>query len=331
MNRRPVLRMFKMTYTLLKHDTRMAGAMMDKDKLERLLQASFDEDFLKDEPLAAHTTFKVGGIADYLVQPYDADGVRAALEAARQADAPCYVLGCGSNVLVSDAGLRGLVVKIGPRMSSIEVDGKLIHAQAGATNEAVAQAALDAGLTGYEFASGIPGSIGGAAIMDAGAYEGEFRDVGVSVTCLTPDGQIVEVDAEQADWGYRHSMMMDAGYLVLAATIQLEPGNPDEIRAKMEDLAQRRSSKQPLEMASAGSTFKRPEGYFAGKLIQDAGMRGHRVGGAQVSEKHCGFVVNTGGATAADVLQVIHDVQDAVYRSAGVQLEPEVRMWGFGE
>ena len=281
--------------------------------------------------MAAHTTFAVGGPADFVVLARNAEDVRAAIAAAQACDAPWWVIGCGSNILVADAGLRGVVVVIGPAMADIQVEGTCIRAQAGATNEAVAAAALEAGLTGYEFASGIPGSIGGAAIMDAGAYDGEFKDVGVSVTCLAPDGTICEVTAAEADWGYRHSMMMDAGYIVLEAVIQLQPGDPDKIRAKMDDLAERRSSKQPLELPSAGSTFKRPTGYFAGKLIQDAGMRGHRAGGAMVSDKHCGFVVNAGGATAADVLQVIHDVQAAVQASAGVQLEPEVRLWGFEE
>ncbi len=165
--------------------------------------------------------------------------------------------------------------------------------------------------------------------MNAGAYEGEFKDVAVSVTCLFPDGSVREVPASEADWSYRHSMMSDAGLIVLAATLQLQPGNKDDIRAKMADLEQRRSSKQPLKMASAGSTFKRPEGYFAGKLIQDAGMQGHSVGDAQVSTKHAGFVVNTGNASAADVLQVIRGVQAAVKQQFGVELETEVRMWGF--
>ena len=227
--------------------------------------------------------------------------------------------------------MPGVVVKVGPAMARVTVEGDCIRAQAGATNEDVAAVALEAGLSGYEFASGIPGSIGGAAIMDAGAYDGEFKDVGVAVTCLFPDGSVREVLAEEADWGYRHSMMMDAGCIVLEAVIRLTPANKDEIRARMDDLAERRSSKQPLELPSAGSTFKRPTGYFAGKLIQDAGMRGHRVGGAMVSEKHCGFVVNAGGATAADVLQVIRDVQDAVFAHDGVRLEPEVRLWGFEE
>ena len=222
-----------------------------------------------------------------------------------------------------------MVIEIGERMAHISIDGSVVHAQAGATNEAVAQAALEAGLTGYEFASGIPGSVGGAAIMNAGAYDGEFKDVAVSVSCLFPDGTVREIPAEEADWSYRHSMMSDKGLVVLGATLQLASGNKDDIRAKMDDLAQRRSSKQPLEMASAGSTFKRPEGYFAGKLIQDSGMQGHSVGDAQVSTKHAGFVVNTGNASAADVLQVIRDVQAAVADQFGVTLETEVRMWGF--
>ena len=222
-----------------------------------------------------------------------------------------------------------MVIEIGERMAHISIDGSIVHAQAGATNEAVAQAALEAELTGYEFASGIPGSVGGAAIMNAGAYDGEFKDVAVSVSCLFPDGTVREIPAEEADWSYRHSMMSDKGLVVLGATLQLAAGDKDEIRAKMDDLSQRRSSKQPLEMASAGSTFKRPEGYFAGKLIQDSGMQGHSVGDARVSTKHAGFVVNTGNASAADVLQVIRDVQAAVADQFGVTLETEVRMWGF--
>ena len=294
-----------------------------------LAQTFASDDLLRDEPMRKHTTFRCGGPADYLVRPSDAADITAAISAAKATGEPWWVIGCGSDLLVSDAGLRGVVIEVGPRMASIAIEGNTVHVQAGATNEAVAQAALEAGLTGYEFASGIPGSIGGAAIMNAGAYEGEFKDVAVSVTCLFPDGSVREVPASEADWSYRHSMMGDAGLIVLAATLQLHPGNKEEIRAKMDDLAERRSSKQPLEMASAGSTFKRPEGYFAGKLIQDAGMQGHSVGDAQVSTKHAGFVVNTGNAQAADVLQVIRDVQAAVKQQFNVDLETEVRMWGF--
>lgn len=287
------------------------------------------DDLLREEPMAGHTTFRCGGPADYLVRPSDAADITTAINAAKEAAQPWWVIGCGSDLLVSDAGLPGVVIEIGARMARISIEGTTVRAQAGATNEAVAQAALEAGLAGYEFASGIPGSIGGAAIMNAGAYDGEFKDVATSVMCLFPDGSVREVAAAEADWSYRHSMMSDEGLIVLEATLQLGSGNTEDIRAKMEDLAQRRSSKQPLEMASAGSTFKRPEGYFAGKLIQDAGMQGHSVGDAQVSTKHAGFVVNTGNAKASEVLQVIRDVQAAVKQQFGVTLETEVRMWGF--
>lgn len=282
-----------------------------------------------DEPMAHHTTFKVGGPADFMVQPTSASEVNAAITAAKLAGEPWWIIGCGSDLLISDDGLRGVVIKIGDRMANISIEGTRMRVQAGATNEAVAEAACAAGLAGYEFASGIPGSIGGAAIMNAGAYEGEFKDVSRAVTCLYSRGNIRTLSAEEADWGYRHSMMGDEGLIVLEVELELRDDDPAAIRTRMDDLAQRRSSKQPLEMASAGSTFKRPVGYFAGKLIQDSGMQGHRVGGAQVSTKHAGFVVNTGTATAADVLQVIRDVQAAVRAQFGVELEPEVKMWGF--
>ncbi|MBS7407421.1 MAG: UDP-N-acetylmuramate dehydrogenase, partial [Coriobacteriales bacterium] len=181
----------------------------------------------------------------------------------------------------------------------------------------------------YEFASGIPGSIGGAAVMNAGAYDGEFKDVAVSITCCDAQGRIVKLTAEEACFGYRHSKMMDEGLIVLSATLQLQPAARQGISERMEELRIRREDKQPLEMASAGSTFKRPPGYFAGKLIQDAGLKGYRVGGAMVSPKHSGFVVNAGGATAADIRQLIEDVQERVFEAQGVRLEPEVRMWGF--
>lgn len=295
-----------------------------------LAQIFASDDLLINEPMSKHTTFRCGGPAQFFVRASNASDITAAINAAEKADAPWWIVGCGSDLLVSDAGLPGVVIEIGERMAHISIDESVVQVQAGATNEAVAQAALEAGLTGYEFASGIPGSVGGAAIMNAGAYDGEFKDVAASVSCLFPDGTVREIPAEKADWSYRHSMMSDEGLVVLGATLQLAAGNKDDIRAKMDDLAQRRSSKQPLEMASAGSTFKRPEGYFAGKLIQDAGMQGHSVGDAQVSTKHAGFVVNTGNATAADVLQVIRDVQAAVADQFGVTLETEVRMWGFG-
>ena len=278
------------------------------------------------EPMAAHTSFRIGGPAEVFVRASCAQDVAAARRAAERTGAPFLVVGRGSNLLVADEGLPGVVVQIGEGLSDVSAEGTTLVAQAGATNEAVAAAALDAGLAGYEFASGIPGSIGGAAFMNAGAYDGEFKDVASSVTCLFPDGQVRELSAEQAEWGYRASRMHREGLVVLAARLELQPGDREAIRARMDDLAARRAAKQPLELPSAGSTFKRPPGHFAGKLIQDAGMQGHRVGGAQVSTKHAGFVVNTGGATAADVRQVVADVQRAVREQFGVELQPEVRM-----
>ena len=324
------------------------------------------ERVLADEPLAAHTTFHIGGPAQWLVLPRSENEVAAVVNACAGAGIPWRVLGLGSNVLAPDGGLPGVTVKLAENFSAVEVlPGGLVRAQAGATNEAVAEAALAAGLAGYEFASGIPGTIGGAAIMNAGAYEGQFSDVAANVRCLVPasaaaaggmgaaeraeqcetaaectgvgsaaegeeEGEglvVVDVPASEAAWGYRTSRMMHEGWVVLGATLQLRPDSPAAIRARMDDLARRRAEKQPLEVPSAGSTFKRPEGYFAGKLIQDAGCQGLCVGDAQVSTKHAGFVVNTGNATAADVLALIAEVQRRVREASGVSLTPEVRLW----
>lgn len=282
-------------------------------------------------PMSELTTFRIGGPAAVVVEPATADEAAQVLSACHAAGAEVRVMGLGSDLLVSDAGVDAVVVRLAQRFSDIKVQATKLFVDAGASNEQVAQAALAAGLAGYEFASGIPGTIGGAAIMNAGAYGGEFRDVCCGLTCATPDGRIVEVTAWQACWGYRHSMMGDEGWTVLGAVLQLRPDSAASIRARMDDLAARRAEKQPLDMPSAGSTFKRPAGYFAGKLIQDAGLRGFRVGGAQVSQKHTGFVVNAGGATAADVRELIAQVQQRVFENEGVRLDPEVRMWGFAD
>lgn len=282
-------------------------------------------------PMSVLTTFRIGGPAAVVVEPATADEAAQVLSACYAAGAEVRVLGLGSDLLVSDAGVDAVVVRLAQRFSGIKVQGTKLVVDAGASNEQVAQTALAAGLAGYEFASGIPGTIGGAAIMNAGAYGGEFRDVCCGLTCATPDGRIVEVTAWQACWGYRHSMMGDVGWTVLGAVLQLRPDSAATIRARMDDLAARRAEKQPLDMPSAGSTFKRPAGYFAGKLIQDAGLRGFSVGGAQVSQKHTGFVVNAGGATAADVRELIAQVQQRVFENEGVRLDPEVRMWGFAD
>ena len=306
---------------------------MNRDLLKSKLASLVGiENVLADEPMSSHTTFHVGGPADLFVMPGSVDQARNVLEACDAAGEHVYIIGRGSNLLVSDAGLRGVVVQLANRFANAEVrEGGAIVATAGISNAKVAALALKAGLTGFEFAAGIPGTIGGAAIMNAGAYNGEFKQVATKVTCLDTRRELVEVSAERAQWGYRHSMMMEAGMTVLEVVLQLAEGDSEAIRARMDELAHRRSDKQPLELPSAGSTFKRPEGHYAGKLIQDAGLMGYTVGGAQVSNKHAGFVVNFNNATAADIAQVIYDVRDRVQSEFGIELEPEVRMWGFDE
>lgn len=303
--------------------------MIDATAFTAQLQALVGESAVRpDEPLAAHTTFRIGGPAQWLVLPRTEDEVAAVVGACREAEVPLRILGAGSNVLAPDEGLPGVTLKLAENFAAVDVlPGGLVRAQAGATNEAVAAVARDAGLAGYEFACGIPGTIGGAAIMNAGAYEGQFSDVAVEVHCLTAEGKPVTLAAPETAWGYRTSRMMHEGMVVLSATLQLRADASEAIAARMADLTQRREEKQPLDMPSAGSTFKRPVGHFAGKLIQDAGLQGLSVGGAQVSTKHAGFVVNTGNATAADVLGLIAEVQARVLADSGVPLEPEVRLW----
>ena len=303
-----------------------------KQLIERIRAIVDSENVLVDEPMSAHTTFRVGGPADCFVMPRTIDELVKVLDLARTSGQALFVMGRGSNLLVSDEGLRGVVVQIANNLSDVQIEPNgLVKAEAGASNARIASMARDAGLTGYEFAAGIPGAVGGAAIMNAGAYDGEFKQVAVGVTCVDGEGQLVDVTPEQAEWGYRSSAIARNGLIVASVELQLHPGDPVAIQERMDDLACRRQNKQPLDKPSAGSTFKRPEGHFAGKLIQDAGMQGYQVGGAQVSTKHAGFVVNVGGATAADVLTVIRDVQCAVSREFGINLEPEVRLWGFPE
>lgn len=305
---------------------------MSAQEFEKSLQGIVGSQNVRpDVPLSEHTTFCIGGPAQWLVVPHSEDEVAAVVETCEAADVPWRVLGLGSNVLAPDEGLDGVTLLLADNFAAVEVlPGGLVRAAAGATNAAVAAAARDAGLAGYEFASGIPGTIGGAAIMNAGAYEGQFSDVAVEVRCLVPSEgswRVANVPAPEAAWGYRQSRMMRESWVVLGATLQLRADSPAAIAARMEELRERRESKQPLEIPSAGSTFKRPEGHFAGALIQEAGCQGLRVGGAQVSTKHAGFVVNTGDATAADVLALIAEVQRRVHETTGVQLKPEVRLW----
>ena len=282
---------------------------------------------LKDEPMSRHTTFRIGGPADYFVCP-DRDQIAAVLAVAKKCGMAITVIGNGSNLLVGDKGIRGLVVEIGSAMNQIMVDKNHITAGAGALLSQVAAKAAAAELGGMEFAAGIPGSVGGAVTMNAGAYGGEMKDILRTVTVLTPEGELKTLDVSEMDLSYRHSCVPEQQYIVLEAEIELGYKPEEEIRAQMEELRNKRIEKQPLEYPSAGSTFKRPEGYFAGKLIMDAGLRGYRVGAAQVSEKHCGFVINRKNASAQEVRQLMQDVQDKVKAQFGVMLEPEVKMLG---
>jgi len=278
--------------------------------------------------MSRHTTFRIGGPADFYLCPHSTNEVQEIVEICKEEKLPYFVLGNGSNLLVSDKGYRGVVIQLWKNFSDITVKDCCIQAKAGALLSKVAAEALEAGLTGMEFASGIPGTIGGAAFMNAGAYGGEMKDIIKSVKVLDTQGEVRVLPKEELKMGYRTSIVKEKGYTVLSVELELTRGNQEEIRNTMEDLKERRTSKQPLEMPSAGSTFKRPEGYFAGKLIMDSGLRGFSVGGAQVSEKHCGFVVNKGGATAMDVLNLIREVQRRVKEQFGVDLETEVRFLG---
>ncbi len=298
-------------------------------KLIQELQERLGEEGLKlQEPMKEHTTFRVGGPADLFIQPKDAAELKDAIEILRKYDVPVMVIGNGSNLLVRDKGIRGAVIQIYNRMSGVEVDGDIVEAKGGTLLSAVAAKAAEESLTGLEFASGIPGSIGGAVVMNAGAYGGEMKDVLVSVDMLTKELEMKTIPAEELDLGYRHSIVPEAGYIVLGAKMKLTKGEDAAIRGRMAELAEQRREKQPLQYPSAGSTFKRPTGYFAGKLVQDAGLKGKTIGGAQVSEKHSGFLINIGGATAQDILDLIAFCQKEVKKQFGVTLETEVKIVG---
>ena len=302
------------------------------DELAKIISKN---SILLDEPMKKHTTFRIGGNADMFVSPA-IEQIPEIVALAKSHNIPVTIIGNGSNLLVGDKGIRGLVLSIGKGADAVEVSpvdktagGKVrLSVGAGALLSKVAAEALRNSLAGFEFAAGIPGTIGGAVVMNAGAYGGEIKDVLVSARVLTPNGEILTLTRDELDLSYRHSCIPEKEYIVLDAELELVKGDETQIRAAMEDYKGRRIEKQPLEYPSAGSTFKRPEGYFAGKLIQDADLRGYRVGGAQVSEKHCGFVINADNATAQDVLTLIEDVKKKVYEEFQVELEPEVKMMG---
>lgn len=286
------------------------------------------ERMLFDEPMSRHTTFRVGGAAECMVLIEREEELLKLVPYLNQIEQDYFILGNGSNLLVGDKGYRGIVIKLGEGMNRITVEGDHIYVQAGALLSRTAAVARDAELSGMEFAAGIPGSIGGGVVMNAGAYDGEMKQITESVKVMDQEGRILVLDNDTMEFGYRTSIIKNRPFIVLEVVLRMQAGRKDEIQTKMDELMARRQSKQPLNYPSAGSTFKRPEGYFAGKLIMDAGMRGYRIGDAQVSDKHCGFVVNIGNASAADVKEVIEEVQERVKERFHVNLEPEVIFLG---
>ncbi|MCR4991281.1 MAG: UDP-N-acetylmuramate dehydrogenase [Lachnospiraceae bacterium] len=286
------------------------------------------ENILKDEPMSEHTTFRVGGNASALIKISSPEELHKLITFFKREDIPYFVKGNGSNLLVGDKGFDGVILEMGPLMGEISVEGNILKAGAGALMSTIAKTALSHELGGFEFAAGIPGTIGGGVVMNAGAYDGELKDIVTSVEVMTSDGEILTVDNAGMQFGYRTSVIKKRPLTVISVTMKLDPSDKDTILGKMNELSEKRREKQPLEYPSAGSTFKRPEGYFAGKLIMDAGLRGFSIGGAAVSEKHCGFVINKGNATAADIYEVITEVRDRVKEKFGVTLEPEVIFLG---
>lgn len=297
-------------------------------KLIAKLNTQKDITIRENAPMCEYTSFHIGGPADLLIEPATKEALVSCCQILAEEEVKPLVIGAGSNLLVSDSGIRGVVIHMAKPMSRITVEGECITAEAGVSLAKLAAEALSASLSGLEFASGIPGSLGGAVFMNAGAYGGEMKDVVVETEYLTKDGKVKVVTGDAHNFSYRKSFFSETGSIVLSSRMKLTPGNPEEIRALMLELNTRRKDKQPLNFPSAGSFFKRPEGHFAGKLIEDAGLKGKSFGGAQISEKHAGFVINTGGATAKNVCELMDFVKKAVYEKYGVTLEPEVRMLG---
>ena len=298
--------------------------MISEAVIETLKGFVPEENIYLQEPMAGHTTFRIGGPADCLLQIESEEQLKNVQRYLNIVEVPYFVLGNGSNLLVSDHGYRGIVLQVGQKMSSIQVEGCRITAQAGALLSQVAKAAMENSLTGLEFASGIPGTVGGGVVMNAGAYDGELSQVVAQVNVVNSQGESLEFNNATMEFGYRTSALRKNSFIVTSVIFELKPGDKTQILEKMEELAAKRRAKQPLEFPSAGSIFKRPEGYFAGKLIMDAGMRGYQTGGARVSDKHCGFIVNVGKASAQDVLDVICEIKERVKERFGVDLETEI-------
>lgn len=303
--------------------------MISEAVIQALRKFVPEENICLQESMASHTTFRIGGLADCFVQLENTEQLIKVQKYLSQVGVPFFILGNGSNLLVSDAGFRGVILQIGPKMSKVTVEGNVIVAQAGASMAQIARTAMEHELAGMEFASGIPGTIGGGVVMNAGAYGGELSQIVTQVNVVNSDGEIMELDNETMEFGYRTSTIRNNPFTVTEVILRLEKGDRQQIRERMEELAARRREKQPLEYPSAGSTFKRPAGYYAGQLIMEAGLRGFQCGGAKVSDKHCGFVINTGNATAEDVRTLIREIQTRVKDQFNVNLETEVLFLGW--
>ncbi|WP_408625488.1 UDP-N-acetylmuramate dehydrogenase [Crassaminicella thermophila] len=294
----------------------------------KLIEKIKAKNILKDEPMYKHTSFKIGGPTDLMVLPYSIEEVKHAIKVCKEYDVDYYIMGNGSNLLVRDKGIRGVVIKIAENFNKVEINGNEVTAQAGVLLSVLSNIVANKSLKGFEFASGIPGTLGGAVAMNAGAYGGEIKDVLVGATVIDDKGNIIYLNNESLELGYRESIIQRKGFVVLEVKMQFEKGDYSEIKEKIKDFTQRRTTKQPLSLPSAGSTFKRPPGYYAGKLIEDAGLKGVRVGGAQVSTLHSGFIVNVDKATAEDVILLMELVQKTVRDKFGVLLNPEVKIIG---
>lgn len=302
---------------------------MDKAKtLSLLKEITRIENIKIDEMMSKHTSFKIGGPADFLVTPGSRDELCLLIIALNKSKVPYFIMGNGSNLLVRENGIRGVVIKLFDNFDEINIDGEIIKAEAGALLSRIAKFALDNGLAGFEFASGIPGTLGGAVVMNAGAYTGEMKDVIIKTEYMDKQGNICELTGDMHEFGYRKSILQKNGGIVTVSQIKLCKGDKIQIKATMDNFTGKRREKQPLAMPSAGSVFRRPEGYFAGKLIEDCGMSGESIGGAQVSTKHCGFIINTGNATANDVINLINKIQNKVKEKFNVSLETEIKFVG---
>lgn len=303
--------------------------LLDKMDLAHIIKKiSGEQNVMIDEPMKKHSSFRVGGTVDILVTPRSIFQLRKILKFCKKENIPIFIMGNGSNLIVSDKGIRGVVVKIFDNLSEYSIEGNTMSVYSGALLSKISKVALKNELTGLEFAAGIPGTLGGAVAMNAGAYGGEMKDIVVKTKYMDLDGETKVLDGEEHEFGYRTSYILKNSCIVLKSVLQLKRGKKQEIKALMDDLNKKRKEKQPLEMPSAGSVFKRPEGYFAGKLIEDCKLKGYRIGGAQVSEKHCGFIVNTGDATASDIQKLIKHIQKTVKTAHGIELQTEVRVIG---